>query len=276
MKKSSTPPEGLGHLCETGARVGTFRECPACPVGDYPWHKYYWRRPSPGGQFESGYWGKVVDPDGVERHLFLEREQKISDQKAEIDFINSLPPGRVLDVGCGPGFTLSGIDDRWRKFGNEVSDVASSMARQYGEITVGDLLDVRYSAETFDAITMIHVLRYVDDPARYVQEVRRILKLGGHLVLAEADYDSGCARRFKERYRLLHDKRSINLFTSFSLVRLLEDSGFTILKVDYPFFETSWFTSSNLLRMLDDRGVSPPAYGNFVTLYAAKSCAVED
>ena len=248
-----------------------FRENPVCPCGDYPWQKYYWRRPSVGVQFESDYWGRVIDPDGKQRNLIEEREQKIEAQKAESNFINSLKPGKILDAGCGPGFTLSGIDNRWQKYGTEISQIAASYAKKYGTIFLGELPAAGYESNFFDVVLMEHVLRYVKEPITYVREIKRILKAGGYFIVVEVDYDSGCGRRFKEKYRLLHDKGIINLFTSFSLVKLLEDMNFTILKVEYPFFETQWFTKQNLLRLFDLENVSPPFYGNFVTVYAFKN-----
>jgi SAM-dependent methyltransferase len=256
-------------LARSNKRI-SYRDNPECPCGDFPWEGYYWRRPFSRTTFESDYWGTVTDPDGRSRNLLEERLQKIEDQKQEIGFINQLNPGKVLDIGCGPGFTLSGIHDVWEKYGTEVSRVAALHAKQYGKIFQGEVFDAGYVSNFFDAVLMIHVLRYVNDPLKVVREIKRVLKPEGHLVIADADYDSGCARRFKENYRLLHDKGVINLFTSVSLVSLLENTGFEIVRVEYPFFETQWFTKDNLLRLFDTEKVSPPFYGNFVTILSCR------
>ena len=248
--------------------MNTLRDNPICPCGDYLWQEYYWRRPSEAVSFEQEYWLKSTDPDGTVRYPLTERDRRIEDQKADIDFINSLSPGRILDVGCGAGFALSAIDSKWSKFGTEISRIAAKKASHYAKIYTLELCELKI--EDFDVILMQHTLRYVDKPVKYIQEVYRKLKPGGYFILAECDFDSGCARRFKEKYRLLHDKAAINLFTSFSLVKLLEDTGFRILKLEYPFFETRWFTKENLLRLFATDGVSPPFYGNFVTVYARK------
>ena len=72
---------------------------------------------------------------------------------------------------------------------------------------------------------------------------------------------------FKQNFRMLHDKGHISLFTSFSLIALLEDNGFEIIKVEYPFFETQWFNSDNLNRMFDTTKVSPAFYGSHVVVF---------
>ncbi|MFC1988627.1 methyltransferase domain-containing protein [Chloroflexota bacterium] len=246
----------------------SLRENPVCPYGDFPWQKYYWRRSSVVPQYESDYWDEAVDPDGNTRYLLEERDYHIETMKDEIAFVNSLNPGRVLDLGCGPGFFLSALSDDWEKYGMDISERAASHERKYGTIFMGELSKAEYKAVFFDAIMMYHVIEHLEEPVTYVKEVKRILKRGGHFIVATPDFDSGCARRFGSNYRMLHDKGHISLFTSFSLIKLLEDTGFSILKVEYPFFNTRWFTRENLLRLLDVENVSPPFYGNLVTVYA--------
>jgi hypothetical protein len=51
----------------------------------------------------------------------------------------------------------------------------------------------------------------------------------------------------------------------------LRDHGFIIDRVDYPYFETPYFTPDNLNRLFDRTHVSPPFYGNFMTFYCRKS-----
>jgi len=52
--------------------------------------------------------------------------------------------------------------------------------------------------------------------------------------------------------------------------RFLRDHGFKIDKVEFPFFETDYFTESNLLKMMDEDTVSPPFYGSVMTFFATK------
>jgi D-sedoheptulose 7-phosphate isomerase len=88
--------------------------------------------------------------------------------------------------------------------------------------------------------------------------------------LGTPDFDSGCARRFGKNYRLLHDPSHISLFSNDSIQRFLRDHGFIIDRVEYPFFETRYFTQENLMRLFDTTQISPPFYGNFITFYCHK------
>ena len=118
---------------------------------------------------------------------------------------------------------------------------------------------------------MNHVIEHVENPLEYVKAAYRTLKAGGVFIVGTPDFDSGCARRFKNNYRMLHDKGHIRLFTSTSLIKMLEDYQFRIIHVEYPYFDSVWFTKENLLRMVDASKVSPPFYGNHVTVFAEKT-----
>jgi SAM-dependent methyltransferase len=229
------------------------------------------RMPSKLVDYEEVYWGTITDPDGNVRNRLDEREKCLSDIKTELEFLNSLPPGRILDVGCGLGFLLSGLSDKYEKYGVEISKFAAKHAGKWGKIYCGDLYGAAYPDEHFDVVVLYHVIEHIEDPAKIILEIKRILKKEGYLVLGTPDFDSGCARRFGNNYRLLHDQTHVSLFTNESMHRFLRDYGFEIEHVDYPFFETRHFTKENLMRLFDTSRISPPFYGNFMTFYCRKS-----
>ncbi len=66
---------------------------------------------------------------------------------------------------------------------------------------------------------------------------------------------------------MLRDEGHIRLFTSFSLVKMLEDYAYEIIHIEYPFFDTIWFTPENMSSMFDTRKVSPAFYGNHIAVY---------
>ena len=229
---------------------------------------YFVRRDRPGKpDFEAAYWHEVVDPDGVARNRLEERERHLEDIDYIVDFVRTLEPGKVLDVGCGPGFFLSALDLAWRRHGIELSEFAAERASRQGDIHVGTLLDGPYGDDEFDLVLMHHVIEHCEDPVANIEVIRRILKRDGCLVIATPDFDSGCARLFGANYRLLADETHIRLFSSDSMHRFMRDHEFRIRRVEYPFFDTRYFTEENLLRLSDTTTVSPPFYGNFMTFF---------
>lgn len=229
------------------------------------------RDPSCPVDYEQEYWDTIVDPDGVVRVCAEERERKINDLKEELAFINARPPGRFLDVGCGSGHVLSGVDPHWERHGVEVSRYAAEQAREWGGIIHhGTLEDVAFPDNHFDVVLSYHVLEHVEAPVPLVREMRRVLKDDGVMIIGVPNFDSGCARRFGEAYRMLDDPSHITLFSEDSLRRLLRDQGMVVERVDFPYFDTPHFTQENLMRLFDTGRVSPPFYGNLMTMYARK------
>ena len=216
------------------------------------------------------YWGESTDPDGIQRNRLNEKTQYLENLKTELHFISCLTPGRLLDIGCGPGWLLSCVDSRWSKHGVEPSAQASTEASSHGIIYRGAFETVDYDDSFFDLVIAYHVIEHMKDPVAAVRKIRDLLKPGGIMIVGTPDFDSGCARRFGNNYRLLNDPTHISLFSNDSMHRCLRDSRFQILKVDYPFFSTMWFNRTNLLRCFDTSRISPPAYGNFMTFYCRK------
>jgi hypothetical protein len=95
------------------------RNAPICPYGNLKWNRYYWEREQGVPDYEEDYWGKTVDPDGHDRNMLSEEEwrKQVEDIQWIVDIINSRPGGKLLDVGCGPGYFLSAVNAKWEKHG---------------------------------------------------------------------------------------------------------------------------------------------------------------
>lgn len=219
-------------------------------------------------KYEEEYHHITIDPDGKKRYLLEEREQSLRGINEITTFLDACSPGKILDIGCGPGWLLSYLNNNWKKYGVEISRFASKNASKFGEIFNGPL--EQYSGKDFDIIVMNHVIEHIKDPVIAIKNVRTMLKEGGTLIIGTPDFDSGAARRYSSNFRLLNDPTHISLFSSDSMHRFLRDLGFLINKVEYPFFETDWFTKENLIRLLDDKTISPPFYGSVMTFFCTK------
>lgn len=227
--------------------------------------------PGPDPGFEEGYWHWVVDPDGNRRDRLTEREQVLADLRDELAYVRSLRSGVILDAGCGLGWFLSALDNSWEQYGLEPSEFAAEHARQHADVRSAPLEECPFPDAFFDIVLCHHVIEHIADPFRALEQVRRVLKRGGKLVLGTPDFDSGAARRYGERYRLLHDPTHVSLFSNDSMHRFLRDHGFHIDHVEYPFFETRHFNAHALLHLLDPSVTSPPFYGNFMTFYCTRT-----
>src|SRR5207302_1742967 len=90
---------------------------------------------------------------------------------------------RILDVGCGRGFTLQELQAHGADvYGTQMSAPAVGVAEALigaGRVFLGELSDAGYAPASFDCVTLWHVLEHVPRPADLLIEVARVLKPGG-------------------------------------------------------------------------------------------------
>lgn len=219
--------------------------------------------------YENDYHETAVDPDGNVRSHLDERDRALTGCSEITSFLHLLEPGKILDFGCGLGWILSDLDNGWDKYGIEVSQFAAKHASKYGKIFCGDYME--FQETNFDVVVLNHVIEHLPKPEEALAKITTLLKTGGILVIGTPNFDSGAARRYGEKFRLLNDPTHISLFSDDSLRRFVRDNGFTIEKVEYPFFDTPWFSEENLLRLMQLNVISPPFYGSFMTIFARKN-----
>jgi SAM-dependent methyltransferase len=92
--------------------------------------------------------------------------------------------GRLLDVGCGPGFFLGAARDAgFEVVGVEPDANTVETGRRIGEVRHGYFPDASPAGERFDAIVMNDVLEHMPTPGQVVAACRERLGPGGVLVL---------------------------------------------------------------------------------------------
>ncbi len=120
--------------------------------------------PGNGANYEESYWNTVVDPDGKERNRLEEKEQFLKDTDYILEYIASQAGGTLLDIGCGLGWLLSALPEKWNKYGIELSKVAAEFARRFGNIFYGPLSESPHPENFFDVVVMHHVIEHLAKP----------------------------------------------------------------------------------------------------------------
>jgi len=102
--------------------------------------------------------------------------------------LNLLEKGeRLLDIGCGDGIIgYFARNDYKEIYGVDVSDIALKLAGGRGVITKkinanNDALP--FEDNYFDAVTCLDVIEHVFEPACLINEISRVLKKGGFLIV---------------------------------------------------------------------------------------------
>lgn len=102
------------------------------------------------------------------------------------------PSSRVLDVGCGTGANFEvlgpfgivlGVDRSW-------TALQFAAARRDSVLSQADALHLPFRTNTFDVVTGLDLLEHLPDDSAALQEMRRVLKPGGALLLTVPAYRS--------------------------------------------------------------------------------------
>lgn len=169
--------------------------------------------------------------------------------EASVRFLRHQPGGRLLDVGCGSGDWLVQMRELgWHVDGLDFDPAAVELARTRNlNVRAGSLEAQGYDSETFDAVTLHHVIEHVPDPVATLRECHRVLRFGGRLVVATPNAHSLSHRMFRADWRGLEPPRHLHLFTGGSLRRALEAAGFRRM-TSHPQIAFSVVYESLLLR----------------------------
>jgi 2-polyprenyl-3-methyl-5-hydroxy-6-metoxy-1,4-benzoquinol methylase len=162
--------------------------------------------------------------------------------------------GKLLDIGCGDGTFLSRMRDLgWTVTGVEPDPVAAYQVRErYGiDVKPGTLADANFSAESFNAITLSHVIEHVYDPVALIVECARLLTSSGTLVIVTPNVNSLGHRVFRNTWFALDPPRHLHLFSPETLQACLQKSeGLTVkvLRTSPRMAHWIWKTSETIRR----------------------------
>jgi len=136
--------------------------------------------------------------------------------------------GRMLDVGCSDGYVLKVAEELgWNAEGVDFDPQAVAYATRKGlKARLGRLADQHLPDDSFDLVLMSHVIEHVHHPVATLDEIRRVLRPGGMLVVTTPNADSWGHRHFGRFWRGLEPPRHLNIFTAANLLELASQAGF--------------------------------------------------
>jgi SAM-dependent methyltransferase len=108
---------------------------------------------------------------------------------------------QLLDVGCGKGEVVRELAQRvggtGRVIGVDKSETMIGEARRRAqgitlpcEYRLGDVYHLEFADNTFDGCRAERIFMHLDDPLPALSEMRRVMRSGGHLVIAELDSET--------------------------------------------------------------------------------------
>ncbi len=151
--------------------------------------------------------------------------------KNKLKLVNSLQTskGRILDIGAGTGDFLSvAKEDGWKVDAIEPSAKARKFAETKG-ISFSDETSA-FADESFDSITMWHVLEHVPDPEAQLNELRRLLKPDGAIIIAVPNHNSYDAKIYGENWAAYDVPRHLWHFSRNSIDRLSAKANLKLIQ----------------------------------------------
>lgn len=152
--------------------------------------------------------------------------------KNKLNLINSLQPqkGRILDIGAGTGEFLSvAKNDGWQTIGLEPSDRAKAIAKNKGVSFVENTSELEN--QSFDVISMWHVLEHVPDLDKQIKELKRLLKPTGTLIIAVPNFKSFDAKHYGKFWAAFDVPIHFWHFSKTAIKLLFEKEGMKLEKV---------------------------------------------
>lgn len=148
---------------------------------------------------------------------------------------------RILDMGCGKGDFLSGLNPaEFERHGQDVNPLSGDRAEKQGiDICRKTILECGFKDRDFDIVTMWHVLEHIADPAGLLLEARRLLAEDGVLAFAVPNTSAIGFKKGGRSWFHLDAPRHLIHFNERSVRFLLKKTGFKILRAsstwyDYP------------------------------------------
>jgi 2-polyprenyl-3-methyl-5-hydroxy-6-metoxy-1,4-benzoquinol methylase len=137
-------------------------------------------------------------------------------------------PRRLLDVGCGLGFSLLAAQERgFQAVGIDPLGPADPADRP-GRTILRATLETFAPTERFDVVSAIDVIEHVVDPIATLRRATELLVPGGIVVLATNDSSSLGARVLGPRWTHYH-RAHLWFFTPPSLSRIAERAGLEVV-----------------------------------------------
>jgi SAM-dependent methyltransferase len=143
------------------------------------------------------------------------------------------PPGRLLDVGCGPGFLLDEARRAgWDVRGVDLAEPFVAWGREHLalDLRLGELEAHGFPSESFDAAVMIDVLSHLMSPLQTIRELYRVLRPSGVLFLQAGNKAEAAAKQASDDW-----ETPLHLFhyTRPAIRGMLEREGFAVERMQF-------------------------------------------
>jgi len=137
-----------------------------------------------------------------------------------------------LELGCASGYFLSTIKDHVKSVtGIETHTLLKNYCRDIG-INMVDSLGECHN-DQFDVVFLFFVLEHIGEPKKYLQEIKRVLKTGGRIIIVVPNVDDALFKLYDiPGFRVFYFTPAHQFYYSKdTLSALLKDTGFSQFEI---------------------------------------------
>ncbi len=148
--------------------------------------------------------------------------------------------GSILEIGAGTGAFANAMKEKgWKVTALEPDESTRKRAKDNYKIDVLPIEDLYILPEnSFDVITLWHVLEHVHELNGYFKAIHKLLKPNGRLIIAVPNYTSFDAKYYKSFWAAYDVPRHLYHFTPESMDFLSKRYQFKILQTKPMWFDS--------------------------------------
>jgi 2-polyprenyl-3-methyl-5-hydroxy-6-metoxy-1,4-benzoquinol methylase len=162
----------------------------------------------------------------------IARKFTLSEKRRFVQRQTGLASGILLEVGTGTGAFLNEMETSgWQTTGLEPDFHARQRAMNLYKLPVHEPSQLfELTPDSFDAITLWHVLEHVFDLPGYLRQFGKLLKSSGLLFIAVPNYTSYDGKHYEANWAAYDVPRHLHHFSPASMQSLAGQYGFEIVK----------------------------------------------
>lgn len=168
------------------------------------------------------------------------RKRTLLQKKNLIETSTKKSTGNILDLGAGTGAFLNTMKNAgWHALGLEPDNTARDKAFELHGVQLKESNELfSQMPESFDAITLWHVLEHVHQLHDYVKKFEEILKKDGKLFIAVPNYTSADAKMYGRFWAAYDVPRHLYHFSPKTMEILLNAHGLKLEKIKPMWYDS--------------------------------------
>lgn len=167
----------------------------------------------------------------INRLYQIIRKKTLKQKRKLVCKIAGRKQGEILDVGSGVGAFVNEMKQNgWQAMGLEPDADARKIAKEIFNCELRNTDEFFHLPENFfDIITLWHVLEHIHDLKNFLNQLKKILKPSGQIIIAVPNYTSLDASVYKEYWAGYDVPRHLYHFSPLAMEFLIKKTGMEIM-----------------------------------------------